>query len=255
MDLIERPGNVDRRHPWEVVRARFFLRLIEKGGLLPVTDGVLDVGAGDAWFARQLRGLLPSPTRLACWDTHYPTVPSPDGAEDMLGIEFNAHKPAGKFGGILMLDVIEHVEDDVAFVRDVVDGSLAPGGWVLVSVPAYQSLFSGHDRALKHFRRYAPAAIRGVLASGGLVVERHGALFHGLLTVRAAQVLRERYRPPTDPTIGVGAWHGGDRLTKTLTAVLDTEARFSLSMATRNLPALPGLTTWALCRRAGPEGP
>ncbi len=55
-----------------------------------------------------------------------------------------------------MLDVIEHVEDDVGFVRDVVDGSLAPGGWVLVSVPAYQSLFSSHDRALKHFRRYAP---------------------------------------------------------------------------------------------------
>jgi Methyltransferase domain len=255
MDLIERPGSVGRRHPWEVVRARFFLRLIEKGGLLPAPDGVLDVGAGDAWFAQQLRRMLPTPTRLACWDSHYPTVPSPEGAEGMLGIELSAHKPAGRFGGILMLDVIEHVEDDVGFVRDVVQGSLAPGGWVLVSVPAYQSLFSAHDRALKHFRRYAPAAIRGVLESGGLVVARHGGLFHGLLPVCAAQAVRERYRPPTDPAIGIGAWHGSARLTKTLTAVLDTEARVSLGMATRNLPTLPGLTTWALCRRAQPEGP
>ena len=33
MDLIERPGSVVRRHPWEVARARFFLRLIERLGL------------------------------------------------------------------------------------------------------------------------------------------------------------------------------------------------------------------------------
>jgi Methyltransferase domain len=253
MDLIERPGSVGRRHPWEVVRARFFIRLIERLGLLPVSGGVLDVGAGDAWFAQQLQRVLPPSTRLACWDTHYPADGSPDAGTDMDGIEFSATKPPGVFGGILMLDVIEHVEDDVGFVRDVVGGSLAPGGWVLVSVPAYQSLFSAHDRALKHFRRYAPVAIRTVLESGGLVVEAHGGLFHGLLPVRGAQVLVQRYRPQPESTVGIGAWHGGARVTKALTAALDAEARLSLGMATRRLPELPGLTSWALCR-ARPEG-
>ena len=47
-----------RRHPWEVARARFFIRLIQRLGLPAVTDGWLDVGAGDAWFAQQLLAVL-----------------------------------------------------------------------------------------------------------------------------------------------------------------------------------------------------
>jgi hypothetical protein len=255
MDLIERPGSVVRRHPWEVARARFFLRLIRRLGLYEATEGWLDVGAGDAWFAQQLLAQLPSGTGLACWDTHYPDERPPEWADGVPGIEFSAVRPTGVFGGILMLDVIEHVEDDVGFVRDVVDRSLAPGGWVLVSVPSYQGLFSSHDRALKHFRRYAPGSIRAVLESAGLEVTARGGLFHGLLPLRGAQALRERFHPPADTSAGIGAWQGGERLTKVLTAALDAEARASLAFATRSLPPLPGLTTWAFCRRPSERRP
>jgi hypothetical protein len=250
MDLIERPGNVVRRHPWEVARVRFFIGLVERLSLTTGTGSWLDVGAGDAWLAQQLRGVLPTTDRLACWDVHYPMERRPHELGALPGIEFSATRPVGAFGGILMLDVIEHVQDDVAFVRDVVDESLAPGGWVLVSVPAYQSLFCAHDRALKHFRRYSPHQIRTLLESSGLAVEVRGGLFHGLLPVRGAQVLRERFRPPTTIPTGIGAWGGGPRLTKALTAVLGAETRVSLAMGTRHLPHLPGLSTWALCRRA-----
>ena len=253
MDLIERPDNVIRRHPWELARARFFIRLIQRLGVATTTDGWLDVGAGDAWFAQQLRAVLVPASRLACWDVHYPLERPPEEAGAMHGIEFSAERPLGAFGGILMLDVIEHVQDDVAFVRDVVDGSLAPGGWVLVSVPAYQSLFCAHDRVLKHFRRYSPGAIRTVLESAGLAVVARGGLFHGLLPVRGAQVLRERYHPPKETPTGIGAWQGGVRLTTALTAALDADARISLAMGTRRLPPLPGLSTWAFCRRASQE--
>jgi hypothetical protein len=254
MDLIERPGNVGRRHPWEVARARFFLRLIDRLGLPGVTGNWLDVGAGDAWFAQQLRAVLPGATRLTCWDVHYPMAERLLATQDVPGIEFSAERPSGLFEGILMLDVIEHVEDDVGFVRDVIDRSLAPGGWVLVSVPAYQSLFCAHDRALRHFRRYAPKALKTVLEVSGLAVVARGGLFHGLLPVRGAQVLRERSHPPNGAETGIGAWKGGERLTQVLTAALEAEARVSLAMGTRHLPVLPGLSTWAFCRRAAPEG-
>jgi hypothetical protein len=253
MDLIERPDNVVRRHPWEVARVRFFIGLVERLDLTTGTGSWLDVGAGDAWLAQQLRAVLPAGDRLACWDVHYPMQRPPDELGAIPGIEFSATRPVGVFGGILMLDVIEHVEDDLAFVRDVVSESLAPDGWVLVSVPAYQSLFSSHDRALKHFRRYSPREIRAVLQSSGLAVVVRGGLFHGLLPVRSAQVLRERFRPPTATPTGIGAWGGGARLTKAVTAVLDAETRISLAMATSRFPPLPGLSTWALCRRARPE--
>ena len=49
-----------------------------------------------------------------------------------------------------MLDVIEHVEDDRGFVDATVGDLLSEGGIVLVSVPAYDALFSSHDRALRH---------------------------------------------------------------------------------------------------------
>ena len=254
MDLIERPGGDVRRHPWELARARFFIRLIDRLGLPEVSEGVLDVGAGDAWFAAQLRGVLPGSTRLACWDNHYAPTPDAAGHEpgpEVPGIELSAERPDGRFGGVLMLDVIEHVEDDTAFVTEIVETSLAPGGWVLVSVPAYQSLFSAHDRALKHFRRYSPGQIRAVLESAGLTVVARGGLFHGLLLLRGAQTLRERRRPRPGASAGIGAWHGGERLTRVLTTVLDAEARVSLALGTSGLPPVPGLSTWAFCRRAG----
>jgi len=253
MDLIERPGTVDRRHPWEVARARFFVRLVTRLGLTATTDSWLDVGAGDAWFAQQLRAVLAPAVRLACWDIHYPMDEPPEAAGDVTGIEFSATRPSGAFGGILLLDVVEHVQDDVGFVREVTE-SLAPGGWVLVSVPAYQSLFCAHDDALKHFRRYSPRAIRAVLESAGLTVAARGGLFHGLLPVRAAQVVRERHRPPRERPVGIGAWRGGERVTALLTAVLDADARMSLALGTRHLPVVPGLSTWAFCRRAAETG-
>jgi hypothetical protein len=120
-------------------------------------------------------------------------------------------------------------------------------------VPAYQALYCAHDEALKHFRRYSPRALADVLGAAGLSIVVRGGLFHGLLPLRGAQVLRERYHPPPDPgpETGIGAWNGGRVLTRALTAALDAEARVSLAMGTRHLPALPGLSTWALCRVDG----
>ncbi len=250
MDLIERPEGAVRRHPWELARARFFLRLVQRMDLPARTASCLDVGAGDAWLAAQLRTVLRPATRLVCWDSHYGDEGPPGATPAGPGLEFCVTRPPGTFDGILMLDVVEHVEDDVAFVRDVVEGSLAPGGWVLVSVPAYQALYCAHDRALRHFRRYSPAALAAVLGEAGLTVVAHGGLFHGLLPVRALQVLRERVRPPARTEVGVGAWEGGALLTRLMAGALDADARVSLALGARHLPALPGLSTWALCRRS-----
>src|SRR5215472_6797254 len=201
MDLVERQASLVRRHPWEIARARFFVRLLDRLGVLRDSVSWLDVGSGDAWFASQLRTALPAAARLVCWDTNY----SDDevGTGGSAGIEMTAVRPAGRFDGILMLDVIEHTADDVGFVRQVVDGSLANGGWVLASVPSYQALFSEHDRALRHRRRYSPRTLRAVLQGAGLSVEASGGLFHGLLAVRAVQVLRERRRGPSGDPEGI----------------------------------------------------
>jgi hypothetical protein len=249
MDLIERPTDEVRRHPWEIARARFFLKLIERLGVVRDTASWLDVGAGDAWFAHQLREVIPEAARLVCWDVNYSPSQLEAASATSGGVVLTQARPSGVFDGVLMLDVIEHVEDDIGFVRGIVRESVAVGGWVLVSVPAYQSLFSEHDRALKHFRRYSPPQLRSVLEAAELSVEARGGLFHALLPVRGAQVLQERHRGPAPEQTGIGAWQGDPRVSRLVTAVLDMEARLSLALGTRHMPPLPGLSTWAFCRR------
>lgn len=55
--------------------------------------------------------------------------------------------------GVLLADVLEHVENDRCFVEDLLAG-LKPGAVIVITVPAFQFLWSSHDQALGHVRRY-----------------------------------------------------------------------------------------------------
>ena len=73
------------------------------------------------------------------------------------------------FDMVTMLDVLEHVEDDNVAVAEIFR-VLKPGGAFVLSVPAYQKLWSAHDEALHHFRRYEYSGLHRVLQSGGFQV-------------------------------------------------------------------------------------
>jgi methyltransferase family protein len=211
---------------------------------------VLDVGAGDAWLARQVKNALPPGSNVTCWDANYTAQDIASLADQ--GMELVMERPAGRFDGVLMLDVIEHVEDDAGFVRSVVDELLVPGGFALVSVPAWSELFTSHDVGLRHHRRYSPASCRKLLQGAGLEVVREGGLFHTLLPVRVGQVLMERARPVKSLDGGIGRWRRGPLLTTVCTRGLMLDGRLSLWLSSRGW-ALPGLSYWALCRRRRAE--
>lgn len=251
MDLIERVDTSSNRHPWEIARCRFFLRLLHRMDVDRMPIRWLDVGAGDAWFAKQLMKSLPPAAQIACWDINYSTTDLAQLAQDQSGLTFVADRPDDHFGGILMLDVIEHIHDDLSFVRDVVDNALDERGWALISVPAYQGLFTSHDTALRHFRRYAPRECTELLRAAGLAIEAQGGLFHTLLPVRGVQAVKERLGKQEMPQTGIGAWKGGPLMTKAVTFALVSESRLSLILGTQTNIVLPGLSFWAFCRRTG----
>jgi SAM-dependent methyltransferase len=60
---------------------------------------------------------------------------------------------AGRFDTVVALNVIEHIRDDAAAVRNCFR-LLRPGGRLVMLVPAYPRLFNGIDEELGHFRRY-----------------------------------------------------------------------------------------------------
>lgn len=252
MDLAERSSEATGRHPWEIARFRFFRRLFERHGALRHGKSWLDVGAGDTWFAQQLVATLPSPSTVACWDINYgPDELSRLQAELPDSVLVTAAQPQGRFDMLLLLDVIEHVEDDYAFLVELVEECLATDGTVVISVPAYQSLFGRHDRFLHHYRRYSPRQCRALIASARLETTAQGGLFHSLLPVRAAQVALERGRSLDDDesAAGLGAWSRGPATTRAIIGMFDIEATISLALGMRQL-AVPGLSYWAVARRA-----
>jgi len=92
----------------------------------------------------------------------------------------------GAFDLITCLDVIEHVPDDVTALVEL-RRVVAPGGWLLVTVPAYQALWSRHDEANHHYRRYSRSMLRAAARQAGWQIERVSS-FNSLLLAPAAAV-------------------------------------------------------------------
>jgi SAM-dependent methyltransferase len=82
----------------------------------------------------------------------------------------------GRFDSIVMLDVLEHIEDDAHLLADLAR-LLKPGGRLIIKVPAGQWLYGTLDSAVGHYRRYTMAGLRETLGRAGLV-EREQKYFN-----------------------------------------------------------------------------
>jgi SAM-dependent methyltransferase len=154
----------------------------------------------------------------------------------------------GSFDLITCLDVIEHTPDDRVTLRELRRVS-RPGGFLLVTVPAYQGLWSMHDVANHHYRRYSRARLRAAAGDAGWRVRRVTS-FNGLLLAPAAAVrLVERRRlrqPPSDykPELTLGPeW---------LNAVLEQPLRLEARWLARGGTMPAGLSLLAVLENPAP---
>jgi SAM-dependent methyltransferase len=101
----------------------------------------------------------------------------------------------GSFDLVTAFDVIEHVEDDQAALREFVR-VVRPGGGVAIAVPAYQWMWGRQDEISGHFRRYNQRLLRQRIESAGLRIQRLTA-FNTVLFLPAAAIrlFRGRVRP------------------------------------------------------------
>jgi SAM-dependent methyltransferase len=90
------------------------------------------------------------------------------------------------FDLITCLDVIEHTADDRLTLTEL-RRVCRPGGFALITVPAYQALWSVHDEANHHYRRYSRRSLREAALESGWAVARMSS-FNSLLLAPAAMV-------------------------------------------------------------------
>jgi hypothetical protein len=249
MDLLE-THQAARRHPWELSRARAVERIVRRELTRPVKS-ILDWGCGDLFTGRFLLERLGAESLVGV-DPHLTDAQRTSfagGDPRVALLSDSSELPERRFDLLLLCDVIEHVENDVGLVEPLVTKFLADGGRVVVTVPAFQSLFSAHDVALKHYRRYRLAELESVLEHSGLAVRGSGYLFGALLPARAVGKLVSAFTPHRrHEAVGAGGWRGGTLSTKLVESVLSLDNFILLGLAERGLKP-PGLSAWASCEK------
>jgi SAM-dependent methyltransferase len=137
---------------WHRVRWTFIKKRFRRA---PVS-AILDIGAGSGIFSDFVKRHLPK-------TTYYFVEPSVV-LSDSLRREYGSDRDLGKAENyavadvVILLDVLEHIVDDKAFIADLVS-KLKPGATFILTVPAMKSLWSGWDPIVGHHRRYSRAEI------------------------------------------------------------------------------------------------
>lgn len=162
MDLKEAEilENAIKDHWYYISKGRAMRKML---GDLKVPE-VLDVGAGSGIFSRQLLDAGYCDTAV-CLDTNYCTekIEIHNGKK----ISFVKSIDSTSQGLILMMDVLEHVSNDLDLLKKYCK-DLKSGDFVFITVPAFQFLWSNHDVFLEHYRRYTMKTIENVVVKAGM---------------------------------------------------------------------------------------
>jgi dolichyl-phosphate beta-glucosyltransferase len=246
-ERFEVMARLERDHWWFAAKRRLVRRAI--ADQLPMREGaVADVGCGTGAMVDDLAA-----------DGFAPVVGT-DASTTAIGFAAAAARAAaptsdhlvtvaealpfrtGSLRCLTSLDVVEHLDDDVVALREY-RRVLAPGGVVVLTVPAYQWAWSDHDVALGHRRRYTARALADAAEAAGLSVERV-TYFHAFL-VLPALLLR---RTPLGRVLGGSSPEEASFLSPSLNRLIGGWCRIEGALARRfGLPA--GLSVLLVARR------
>jgi SAM-dependent methyltransferase len=163
-DYERQTHQAEDRHWWYRGR-RTVLDGVIAGLQLPTPARVLDAGCGSGRNMIEL-ARLGSVTGVELSETSVELARKRDAGEVISGSVLEMPFADDSFDLAVSLDVIEHLEDDLGALREL-RRTVAPGGALLVTVPAYQWLWSGHDEINHHHRRYTRRSLQRVAEQAG----------------------------------------------------------------------------------------
>ncbi|SDA34724.1 class I SAM-dependent methyltransferase [Sphingomonas sp. NFR15] len=186
MDRIvyDRMAAHDSTHWWYRARRDILADFLAREGNLPKDARILEIGCGTGHNLPMLAQfgtveaieIDPAAREIASQRLGKPVGAAP--LPTLTGVE------RGAYDLIAVLDVVEHIEDDVAALKAMAE-CLKPGGKILITVPAHQWMWSAHDTVNHHHRRYSKASLAKAIGAAGLKARKLG-YFNSLLFPLAA---------------------------------------------------------------------
>jgi hypothetical protein len=129
---------------------------------------IIDVGAGSGFFCMKFLDKFQF-NKGICFDVNYS-----EDLESKPKIEFTKTMPKDKGDLILLIDVLEHVDNEGEVLQTL---PLHPSSLILVTVPAFNFLWSSHDDFLDHKRRYTKNSLKSVLVKNNFEILSIGYIF------------------------------------------------------------------------------
>ena len=184
--IYDRMAEHDSTHWWYRARRDVLAAVIEREIALPKVSRILEIGCGTGHN-------LPMLARFGAVDAVEIDDAARGVAERRLGRAISSARlpeltgvAEGQYDLVALLDVLEHVEEDVEALKAIAR-RLTPGGAILLTVPQYRWLWSGHDAANHHHRRYVRATLKTAIRNAGLKLDVLSSFNSLLFPLAAAQ--------------------------------------------------------------------
>ena len=164
------------RHYWSMARNAIIKDFLRQNKL--EKKRMLEIGCGRGVVLRALRD-----DSFDCYGVELAPLTVPTGLTAYMhtGMSFEAldSELIDSIEAVLLFDVIEHIEDEKAFIKDILQ-TFPNLTHIVVTVPACPLLWSNYDTHYGHYRRYTYASLRAVMHEAGLATRSASYFFHAL---------------------------------------------------------------------------
>lgn len=248
-----------KHHPWEEARLKVINSLTSSFFHDTTKKNVLDIGCGDVFFINEFckkhKNLTPYVVDIAFTDEIIENL-----KKEYQNDKISYYKDVkdvnlveGKANVIFLLDVIEHIENDIDFLNSLTKLSYVDDNTLfIITVPSFNSLYCNRDKWLGHYRRYSRKMLIERAQQSGLYIANNnsnnsGYFFFLPLFLRLIQKLMDSKSSKQDEK-GIGNWNGGKLVTSIYKNLLLCDfyvSRFLFNIGIK----LPGLSTYLICRK------
>ena len=181
---------VEDRHWWYAERRNILAKELRR---LPAPGRALDIGAAGGGNTRVLLGHGWQPVALEFAPTAA-QVARERGIDVVRADARELPVRTGSMDLVTAFDILEHIEEDYLAAAEITR-VLRPGGTALIAVPADMALWSAHDTAVGHVRRYTRETLADVIVKGGLVIEE---MWSWNVLLRPVASLRRKFSSGSD---------------------------------------------------------